>query len=108
MFQSAGVDSDASPEMVSDSDAEPVEAENPCADFIFQLQKPMDFYHGSTIRIYIMYMYIYIYYVYVYISTYFAQNMRVVGHETAKNEMMQGFTAEKLRILPTHSKNWRI
>lgn len=30
---SAGVDSDASPEMVSDSDAEPVEAENPCARF---------------------------------------------------------------------------
>ena len=71
MFQSAGVDSDASPEMVSDSDAEPVEAENPCADFIFQLQKPMDFYHGSTIRIYIVYIYIYTYIIFIFIYIYY-------------------------------------
>lgn len=42
------------------------------------------------------------------LSTYFVKKMRVVGHETAKNEMMQGFTAGKLRILPAYSKNWRI
>jgi hypothetical protein len=88
---SAGVDSDASPEMVSDSDAEPVEAENPCARSVeddgydgFHVSAAKTdgflpwFYHtyinSIHIYIYINSTYIYIYYVYVYINIFCPKN----------------------------------